>query len=38
MEAGALVATNLSVAGDVKLIGISVLGRVDCENLQTGGS
>jgi hypothetical protein len=36
--AGALVATNLSVAGDMKLIGTTVLGRVDCVSLQTGGS
>ena len=36
--AGALVATNLAVAGDVKLIGVTMLGRFDCENLQTGGS
>ena len=36
--AGALVATNLAVAGDMKLIGVTVLGRFDCENLQTGGS
>ena len=37
-SAGAMVATNLAVAGDVKLIGVSVLGRLDCENLQAGGS
>ena len=36
--AGAMVATNLAVAGDMKLIGVTVLGRIDCENLQTGGS
>ena len=37
--AGALVATNLSVAGDMKLIGATVLGRVRLrQNLQTGGS
>ena len=36
--AGAMVATNLSVAGDMKLIGTTMLGRFDCENLQTGGS
>jgi hypothetical protein len=36
--AGALVATNLAVAGDVKLIGATVLGRLDCENLQAGGN
>ena len=36
--AGALVATNLAVAGDMKLIGVTMLGRFDCENLQTGGS
>ncbi len=36
--AGAMVATNLSVAGDMKLIGTTVLGRLDCVNLQTGGS
>jgi hypothetical protein len=36
--AGALVATNLAVAGDVKLTGVTVVGRFDCENLQTGGS
>jgi hypothetical protein len=36
--AGALVATNLAVAGDVKLVGVTVMGRIDCENLQTGGS
>src|SRR5207344_2504871 len=35
---GALVATNLAVAGDVKLIGVTMLGRFDCESLQTGGS
>ena len=36
--AGAMVATNLAVAGDMKLIDVTVLGRIDCENLQTGGS
>jgi len=36
--AGAMVATNLSVAGDMKLIGTTVLGRLDCVSLQTGGS
>jgi len=36
--AGAVVATNLAVAGDVKLIGVTIVGRLDCENLQTGGS
>lgn len=36
--AGALVATNLTVAGDVKLLGVIIFGRLDCENLQTGGS
>jgi hypothetical protein len=36
--AGALVATNLNVAGDVKLLGTTILGRVNCENLRTGGS
>ena len=36
--AGALVATNLAVAGDMKLVGVTVMGRLDCENLQTGGS
>ncbi len=36
--AGAMVATNLAVAGDVKLIDVTMLGRFDCENLQTGGS
>ncbi len=36
--AGALVGTNLTVAGDVKLIGVTMVGRLDCENLQTGGS
>jgi hypothetical protein len=36
--AGALVATNLAVAGDVKLLDVTVLGRIDCEHLQTGGS
>lgn len=36
--AGALVATNLAVAGDVKLVGSVILGRCDCENLQAGGS
>jgi len=36
--AGAMVATNLSVAGDMKLIGVTVVGRLDCVNLQTGGS
>lgn len=35
---GAIVATNLSVAGDMKLLNVTILGRVDCENLQTGGS
>ena len=35
---GALVATNLAVAGDMKLIGVTILGRIDCVNLQTGGS
>ena len=29
--AGALVATNLAVAGDVRLIGVTMLGRFDCE-------
>ena len=36
--AGAMVATNLSIAGDMKLIGTTVLGRLDCVSLQTGGS
>jgi hypothetical protein len=36
--AGAVVATNLAVAGDVKLIDVTVLGRLDCEHLETGGS
>jgi hypothetical protein len=36
--AGALVATNLTVAGDLKLIDATMLGRLDCENLRTGGS
>src|SRR5579872_3378831 len=36
--AGAMVATNLSVAGDMKLLGTTVLGRLDCVSLQTGGS
>ncbi len=36
--AGAVVATNLTVAGDMKLIGTTVLGRLDCVSLQTGGS
>jgi hypothetical protein len=36
--AGALVATNLEVAGDVKLLDTTVLGRIDCEHLRTGGS
>jgi hypothetical protein len=36
--AGAVVATNLAVAGDVKLIGVTVLGRLDFEHLGTGGS
>jgi nitrogen fixation protein len=36
--AGAMVATNLSVAGDMKLIGVIVIGRLDCVNLQSGGS
>ena len=33
-----MVATNLAVAGDVKLIDVTVLGRLDCEHLATGGS
>ncbi len=37
-SAGAMVATNLAVAGDVKLIDVTVLGRLDCEHLETGGS
>ena len=37
-SAGAMVATNLSVAGDMKLIGTTVVGRLDCVSLQTGGS
>ena len=37
-SAGAMVATNLVVAGDVKLIDVTVLGRLDCEHLETGGS
>src|SRR5271166_645238 len=36
--AGALVATNLTVAGDVRLIGVTMLGRFDGEAMQTGGS
>lgn len=36
--AGAVVATNLDVAGDVKLLGTTILGRLDCENLRAGGS
>ncbi len=36
--AGALVATNLAVAGDVRLIGVTMLGRFDGEAMQTGGS
>lgn len=36
--AGAVVATNLAVAGDMKLIGVTVVGRLDCEHLATGGS
>ncbi len=36
--AGALVATNLTVAGDVKLNNANILGRLDCEHLQVGGS
>jgi nitrogen fixation protein len=36
--AGAIVATNLSVAGDMKLIGVTIVGRLDCENLRTGGN
>ena len=38
VTAGAVVATNLAVAGDVKLIGVTVLGRLDCEHLDVGGS
>ena len=37
-SAGAMVATNLIVAGDVKLIDVTMLGRLDCEHLATGGS
>jgi hypothetical protein len=36
--AGALIATNLAVAGDVKLNHMRVLGRLDGEHLQIGGS
>ena len=36
--AGALVATNLAVAGDVRLIGVTMLGRFDGEAIKTGGS
>jgi hypothetical protein len=36
--AGALVATNLEVAGDFRLIGVTILGRLDCEHLKTQGS
>ncbi len=36
--AGAMVATNLDVAGDVKLLRTTILGRIDCENLNAGGS
>ena len=38
VTAGAVVATNLVVAGDVKLISTSVLGRIDGEHLDVGGS
>ena len=38
VTAGAVVATNLAVAGDVKLIGTSVLGRIDAEHIDIGGS
>lgn len=38
VTAGAVVATNLAVAGDVRLIGTSVLGRIDGEHLDIGGS
>ena len=38
VTAGALLATNLAVAGDVKLIRTSVLGRIDAEHLDIGGS
>ena len=37
-DAGAIVATNLTVAGDVRLIGTTVLGRLDCEHIHVGGS
>ncbi len=37
-SAGALVATNLAVAGDVKLIDVTMFGRLDCEHIETGGS
>jgi hypothetical protein len=33
-----MVASNLNVAGDVKLLGATILGHVNCENLRTGGS
>lgn len=36
--AGAVVATNLAVAGDLKLIDAVILGRLDCEHLEVGGS
>jgi hypothetical protein len=36
--AGAVVATNLAVAGDLKLINVTVLGRLECEHVETGGS
>src|SRR5207248_1287989 len=36
--AGAVVATNLAVAGDLKLIDVTVLGRLECEHVETGGS
>jgi len=38
VTAGAVVATNLAVAGDVKLVGVTVLGRLDCGHLDVGGS
>jgi hypothetical protein len=36
--AGALVATSLTVAGDVKLINVRIVGRIDSVNLHAGGS